>query len=112
MCADGLQAEAVLAGRNQRQRNGRVAGPAVEVLRLQPRAQAGIADLRVALPEIGLESELNEQMVQVQLDDAGFSWKIAAHISRAHVDAGKLTAFAMRFDNHADLPNNGERNSV
>src|SRR5208282_6153128 len=112
MQADGLQAEAVFARGDERQRDGCVAGPPVEVLRLQPSAQAAIADLRMALPEIGFEAKLNEQMVQVQLDDVGLSRKIAAHISRAHLDAGKLAAFAMRFDNHGVLPDNGERSFV
>jgi len=112
MRADGLQAEAVLAGGDERQRDGSVARPPVKVFRFEPRAEAGIANLRVALPEIGFEAKLNEQMVQVQLDDVGAPGKIAAHISRAHLDAGKLTAFAMRFDNHGALPNNGERSSV
>jgi hypothetical protein len=51
-------------------------------------------------------------MVQVQLDDVGISGKIAANICRAYLDAGKVTAFAMRFDNHGALPNNGKRSSV
>jgi hypothetical protein len=83
----------------------------VKVLRLQPRAEAGIADLCVALPEIGLEAELNEEMVEVQLDDAGFSGKIAAHISRIHLDAGKLAALALGFDDHEALSTNEEGGS-
>ncbi len=107
--ADGLQAEAVFAGWNQRQRDGRVARAPVKVLRHQPRAQAWIANLRLALPEIGLEAKLNEQMIEVQLDDIRTAGKIAAHISRAHVDAGQLAAFAMRFDDHRILSSDGER---
>ena len=109
MRADGLEAEAVFAGGNERQRDGRVAGMAVKVFRFEPRVEAGIANLRPALPEIGLEAELDEEMVEVQLDDVGFPGKIAAHICCAYFDAGKVTAFAMRFDNHKILSSDGER---
>src|SRR5208282_4567210 len=108
--ADRLQAEAVFAGGNERQRNGRFTGTAVEVLRLEPRAQTAIANLRLALPEIGLEPQLNEQVVEVQLNDVGFSGKIAAHIACAYLDSGKLAAFALGFDNHGALSKN-ERKS-
>ena len=53
MRADGLQAEAVFAGWNQRERDGCFAWAPVKILRLQPRAQTRIADLGLALPEIG-----------------------------------------------------------
>ena len=67
--------------------------------------------MRLALPEIGLEAELNEEMVQVKLDDVGFPGKIAAHIARAYFDAGKLSAFALGFDDHEALSTNEEGGS-
>ena len=112
MLADRLQAEAVLAGGNERQRNGRFAGAAVEVLRLEPRAKTAIANLRLALPEIWIKPQLNKQVVQVQLDDLGFPGKIATHIACAYLDAGKLAALALGFDDHEALSNNEEKSPV
>ena len=65
--------------------------------------------MRLALPEIGIEAELNEEVVEVQLDDVSVPGKIAAHIACADFDAGNLASFAMRFNHHEGLPISGEK---
>jgi hypothetical protein len=78
----------------------------VHVPRLKPRAQPGIVNLRLALPEIGLQTALNLQMTQLQLDARYVLRKIAPDIIRAYVKSGNSASLALCLDHHTYLPIN------
>src|SRR6185437_11791966 len=64
-----LQAVRILAGGNHRHGKRRLADLAVEVLLREPGAEARIANLRRAVPEVRCEPALDLQMVELELDD-------------------------------------------
>ena len=100
---DDLQPEAVFAARNHDESERPSTITSVE-LRLKPRAQPAIANLRMTVPEAGVQSTLNLQMVQLHFNRANLLWKVPSDVARANRDAGIFVAFALGFDEHIDLP--------
>jgi hypothetical protein len=68
--------------------------------RLKPRAQPGIENLRLTLPEIRLEPALNLQMIQLQLDASNVFGKVAPDIVHAHVQSDNSASLALCLDDH------------
>jgi hypothetical protein len=104
--ADWLQPEGVLSLWNHRQWDGRSIRFCVHVPGFQPRAEPGIEDLRLALPEIGLQTALNLEMIQLQFDARNVFWEIAPDIVRADMKSGDSTPLALCLDHHTYLPIN------
>jgi hypothetical protein len=75
----------------------------VHVPGLKPRAQPGIKNLRLALPEIGLQPALNLEMIQLQLDARNVFWEIAPDIVHAHMQSGDSASLALCLDDHTYL---------
>ncbi len=96
-----LQAERIFAGGNHRHRKRRLAHFAVEILLRQPRAQARIANLGRAIPEVGREAALYLQMVELKLDDRVVPGEIPACVRSADFEAYDFTAFVVGFYHHA-----------
>jgi hypothetical protein len=76
----------------------------VKVLRDQPGAQAGIVNLRLTAPEAGLQTTVNLEMIELQLDHRNVLGKIATHVGDANVQSGDTATPGLCFDNHAGLP--------
>jgi hypothetical protein len=57
----------------------------VEILRLQPRTEPGIVNLRLVLPKVWLQPTLNLEMIQMQLDDRNVPGEISPDIGSADV---------------------------
>ena len=102
-CGDGLQAEAVFAGRNEGEGKGIAAGRAVEVFRFEPEAETRVANLTAAKPEFRTEPTLNLEVVELQFDDCRVPSEVAHCVDRADFDAGKDVALVLRFDDHVAL---------
>jgi len=98
-----LQPEGVFAGRNHRQLDWASIPPGVHVLRLQPRAEPRVVDLRIVSPETRFQAALNLQMIQLQFDCRNVLGKIAADIRSANMKRSRTTAFGMCFDDHTYL---------
>jgi len=101
--AHGLEAEGVFAFRDHGQRDGDAVRLGVHVFGLEPGAETRIVDLRMAVPEAGVEAALNLQVVQLQLNDGDAFGKIAADIVHADMEASDFVAFALCFDDHRCL---------
>jgi hypothetical protein len=101
---DGLQVEAVLPRGNHSEGNGRVARAAIEVLRFEPGTKPGVANFRLAHPEIGVEAALDEQVVKVQFNHVDVSGEIAADVTGPDLDTDVRMSLALRFDDHKYLP--------
>lgn len=67
---------------------------------LQPRAQPGIVDLRLILPEIGTQPALNLQMIQLQFDDCDASGEVSPDIRGSNMQSGNAKADGMCSDYH------------
>jgi len=104
--ADGLQFEGVLSRWDHGHRNRGSIQIGVAVLGLQPRAQPGIVNLRLVLPETGLQSALNLEMIQLQLDARNLFREITPNVPGANVEPGDSASLALRFDHHTHLPFN------
>ena len=82
--ADRSKPEGVFSLGNQGQ-DGVSIQLCVHVAGFQPRAQPGVEDLGLPIPKTGVQSALNLEMIQHQLDARDVSWKIAPDIVRAHM---------------------------
>ncbi len=80
--------------------------PTMKILRLQPSAQPGIVNLRLTPPEIRVQSTLNLQMVELQLDYVNMLGEIATDIGHPDQQTGDTSALGMCFDDHDDLLSN------
>jgi hypothetical protein len=58
----------------------------VEVLRVEPLAQARVVNLRLALPEARSQPALNAQMIQFEFDGSDAFGKIAPYIVDAYIE--------------------------
>src|ERR1039457_3858205 len=76
----GTDDEGVPARRNQGQRNGSAASIAVAILRLQPKAEPGIGDFRLAVPEVRPQPTFDAQMIELQLNFCDVPGKEALHV--------------------------------
>jgi len=99
---DGLQTEGVLPRWNHHH------GDRAPVRTLvhpgfQPGTEPGVEDLRVALPEFGVQSALDLEMIQLQLDDRNMLGEIPADVPCANVQTGDSACLALRFDHHTYL---------
>ena len=56
------------------------------------------------MPEIGRQAALNQQVVQMQLDDADASGKVTADVADSHLDTDERVSLALRFYQHKYLP--------
>ncbi len=77
-------------------------GRAVEILRFEPGAEAGVVDFRLALPEVGLEAALDAEMPELELDVLRAFWEVAADVIRSDVQPSNAVTFALCFDNHLE----------
>lgn len=100
VAGDGPETKAVFSRRNEREGNGRIARPLIEVDGLEPRAESRIGNLRLPFPEAGIQTTLNPKMIEEQLNFGGFAGKIAANVHRADLDAGQFASCTVRFDDH------------
>jgi hypothetical protein len=75
----------------------------VHVLGLKPRAEAGVINLGLTLPEIGGQSTLDPEMIQLQLDCRDILWEVTPHVVSADVKSGETPTFALYFDDHRHL---------
>ena len=100
---DAAQTEGVVSGRDHCQGHSGLRWLGSQVLCFQPRAQPGIVDLGLAVPEIGSQSALNIEVIELQLYDRDVFGKIATNVRRAHEESGKTPAFAVCFYNHIHL---------
>jgi hypothetical protein len=100
------QPERVLSFRDHRQRNGCSIQPSMYVPGLKPRAQPWIENLRLALPEIRLESAFNLEMIQLQLDARNVFGKVAPDIVHAYMQSDNSASPALCLDDHTYLPFN------
>lgn len=60
-----LQAKRVLARRNHRESDGMTVSTCVHMFGFQPRAQPRIIDFRLPLPEIGSQTALDPEMIEL-----------------------------------------------
>ena len=104
--AGRLQPVGVFPFRNHNQRNGCSIQLGMHMPGFKPDAEPGVEDLRLALPETGLQAALNLEMIQLQLDAGNVFGKIAPYIASAHMQAGDAESFASCLDNHTYLPFN------
>ncbi len=72
----------------------------MEMFGLQPCAKAGIENLWLTLPEVGIKSALNLEVIELQLDCGDGLREIAPDIAFAYVESGDTTAFGVCFHNH------------
>ena len=100
---DRLQPEGIFPRWNHRKRNGSSMGLAVQMFRFQPCAEAGIVDIRLALPKIRAQPTLDLQMIQLQLDDGGAPGKIAPDVGSADMQSRCTATFRLCFNYHTDL---------
>jgi hypothetical protein len=75
----------------------------MEVLGLQPGTEPGIVNHGLVPPKARLQSALNLEMIQKQLDFRNLPGKIALDIGHAHVQSSHPDAFGLCFDNHRKL---------
>jgi hypothetical protein len=94
-----LKLKRIIARGNHRHRNRAICRP-VQVLRLQPGAQPRIVNVRLTLPEIGLQSALNAEMPQLQFNVLRTLREIPAHVVRTNMQSSKTVTLALRFDHH------------
>jgi hypothetical protein len=57
----------------------------MHVFRLEPGAQPGIEDFRLALPKVGIQSALDVEMVELEFDGWNVILKVAPHVGFANV---------------------------
>jgi hypothetical protein len=100
---DGLKLEGVFPRGRHDERNWRSIGPGVEVLGFKPRAEPWIENLRLILPEAGIQSALNLEMIQFEFDHRNLFGEITANVCGSDVKAGNATAFALCFNDHTRL---------
>jgi hypothetical protein len=100
---DGLELERIPSRGDHHERNRGSIGPGMKILRLQPRAQAGIVNFGLVPPETGAQSALNLQMIELQLDDQNVSRKIAANIGSTDVESSETATLGLCFYHHTSL---------
>jgi len=103
---DRPQPERVLSFRDHRQRNGCSIQSSMYVPGLEPRAQPWIKNIRLACPEIRLETAFNLEMIQLQLDARNVFGKVAPDIVHAYMQSDNSASHALCLDDHAYLPFN------
>src|SRR5690348_5724511 len=72
----------------------------MKVLRLQPGAEPGIVDFRLALPEVGFETALNAEMTELQFDVLRSFGKVATDVVCADMQSRHAMTFALRLNHH------------
>jgi len=92
--ANRLESEGVLAGGDHGQRDRIAVFAFVNVPGFKPDAEARIDDFRFVLPEAGLETALNVEVIELQFDHRGVRGKVAADIVRTNVQTCAAAAFA------------------
>ena len=80
--------EGVFARRNHGKLNRGAARIGVALLGFEPRAQSGIVDYWLPLPEIRTQRALNLQVIELQLDGKYIFWKIALRVIGADIEPG------------------------
>jgi len=96
----GADDEGVGAGRDHAEEEGVAASGATADLEVQPSAEAGIVDLRAALPEIGREGAPDAEVVEPEFDIGPAATEVTARIRFADVQAGTVPSVFMDFDQH------------
>ena len=80
----------------------------MHVFGLKPGAQPGVEDFRLALPEVGAQSALDVEMIELQFDGGDVFLKVPPHVGFANVKPGNAAAFGVSLYNHRYLLfNNG-----
>jgi hypothetical protein len=100
LSGDRLQAESIVACGNHVEWNGGAIPAGVHVLGFEPCAQTGVVDFGLALPEVGSQSTLDPEMIQLQFDGRDVLGEVAANVVAADVDPRETLTFALRFDYH------------
>jgi hypothetical protein len=90
----------MLPGGNQRHRT---ASLALQLFQFEPVTQPWIVNLRLALPEMRLQSALDSQVVQFQIDAFDVLGKIAADIIDSNIESGDAMSRPLRFNHHTYL---------
>jgi hypothetical protein len=103
MDGDRLETKGIMTSGDHREWHRRAIWFGMHVFGLKPRAQPGIEDFRLALPEVGIQSALDIDMIELQLDGGGVFLKVAPHVGFANVKPGNSAAFGVSFDNHRHL---------
>ena len=101
---DLLQPEGVLPLWNHRYRDRSPIRFCVHVPGFKPRAQPRIEDLRLTLPECGLQATLDLKMIEYQFDTRDALGEITPDVVHAHMKSGDSASLALRFDHHTYLP--------
>ena len=104
MLGGGPQAKRILARRNHRQGDRLPNRLHVGDLEIQPLAQPGIVDFRLALPELRGQVALDIQMIQLQFDDIDVLRKVAPYILRTDLQTGHFMSLASRSNQHLFPP--------
>ncbi len=94
-----LQLEGVISGGDESQRDGAIRG-SVEILGFEPRAEPGVVDFRLPLPEVGFETALDAEMTELEFNVAIVFWEMAANIRSANMQSGDTVTFALSFYDH------------
>ena len=100
VCRYRLDAECVLARGDHGQRHRMAISAGVHMLGLEPGAQPGIVNFRLALPEIWRQPALDAKVIQLKLNRGDVLGKISPHIIRADEQSGESPTFTLRFDDH------------
>ena len=100
---DGLDPERVVALRNHGQRNRISAAAAVHVLGFKPRAESRVVDIGPALPELGSQSTLDPEMIQLQLDGRHILREVSPDVISSDVQPGETLTDAFCLDYHRHL---------
>jgi len=75
----------------------------MKVLGFKPGAETRIVDIRLVVPEAGVEPALNLQMIELQLDNRDSLGKIAPNVGYTHMQPREAAPLASRFDHHTYL---------
>jgi len=101
--SDRLETEGIMTCGDHRERHRRAIRFGMHMLGLEPGAQPGVVDFRLALPKIRLQSALDVEVIELEFDGRNVILKIAPHIGFANVKPGNTAGFGMRFYNHRYL---------
>lgn len=88
------------AGGNHVEEDGLARGGSAGDFEFQPAAEAGVMDLRMALPEVGGESALDVEVIEMKFDAGLATAEVAPRVGFADEEAGLIVPVFVRFDQH------------
>jgi hypothetical protein len=75
----------------------------MHVFGLEPGAEPGVEDFRLALPKVRIQSALNVEMVKLQFDGGNVFAEVSADVGFTNMKSGYAAAFGMGFYDHKHL---------